>query len=376
MSEIPFTEAEVREVLGPFAGPMFFATNTHNPKNGVTAGVWTVSAGERHAVLKVLTRRKQSEAGWAASDDPRHWNYRRREAHVYESGLAQAWRLYGIRAPRLLACAERADGDVALWLERLRGRPATRWRIPSHAAHARRLGAAQGAAEGSVGETPDRPWLSRGFLREYIGSKTLGQELLDDDEAWQQPLIRDHFPPGLRKDMVRLHHDREWFLHIMETLPRALNHLDHWPANLRTTGRNSALIDWSFTGDGALGEDIGNYIPDTFFDLFLPAARLPELASAVYEAYVEGLREGGWRGDERLVRLGVCASAVKYDWITGLMLARAGEERQVGYGGAEAVSAERLYRQRGLVLAFLAGWAAEARELALGVGFPGPPSGR
>lgn len=376
MSEIPFTEAEARDVLGPFTGPMFFATNTHNPKNGVTAGVWTVSAGERHAVLKVLTRRKQSEDSWAASDDPRHWNYWRREAHVYESGLAQAWRPYGIRAPRLLACVERADGDVALWLERLRGRPATRWRIPSHAAHARRLGAAQGAAEGSVGETPDQPWLSRGFLREYVGSKTFGRELLDDDEAWQQPLIRDHFPPGLREDMVRLHHDREWFLHIMETLPRALNHLDHWPANLRTTGRDSALIDWSFTGDGALGEDIGNYIPDTFFDLFLPAARLPELASAVYEAYVEGLREGGWRGNERLVRLGVCASAVKYDWITGLMLARAGEERQVGYGGAEAVSAELLYRERGLVLAFLAGWAAEARELALGVGFPGAPSGR
>lgn len=372
MAEIPFTEAEARDVLGLFTGPMFYATNTHNPKNGVTAGVWTVSAGEKHAVLKVLTRRKETEAHWAASEDPRHWNYWRREAHVYESGLAQVWRPYGIRAPRLLACVERADGDVALWLERLRGRPATRWRVQSHAEHARRLGVAQGA----VGETPDQPWVSRGFLREYVGSKTLGQELLDDDEAWQQPLIRDHFSPGLRKDMVRLHHDREWFLYIMETLPRALNHLDHWPANLRTTGRNSALFDWSFTGDGALGEDIGNYIPDTFFDLFLPASRLPELASAVYEAYVEGLREGGWRGDERLVRLGVCASVVKYDWITGLMLARASEEQHVGYGGAHAVSPEHLYRERGLVLAFLAGWAAEARELASAVGFSGAPSGR
>lgn len=373
MSEIPFTEAEVREVLGPFTGPMFCSTLTHNPRNGVTAGVWNVTAGDHEAVLKILTRRKEtSEAQWAASDDPRHWNYWRREAHVYESGLAQVWRPYGIRAPRLLACVERADGDVALWLEPLRGRPATAWRIRSHAAHARRLGAAQGA----VGETADQPWLSRGFLREYIGSKPLGQELLDGDEAWQQPLVRDHFPPGLREDMVRLHHDREWFLGIMETLPRALSHLDHWPANVRSSGRNSALFDWAFTGDGALGEDIGNYIPDTFFDLFLPAARLPELASAVYEAYVDGLRESGWRGDERLVRLGVCASAVKYDWLTALMLARAGEPQHVGYGGAEAVSPELLYRERGLVLSFLAGWAAEARELAPLVGFGGAPSGR
>ncbi len=189
-----------------------------------------------------------------------------------------------------------------------------------------------------MGETADQPWLSRGFLREYVGSKSLGQELLDDAGAWQQPLVRDHFPPGLRDDMVRLHHDREWFVGIMETLPRALSHLDHWPANVRSSGRDSALFDWAFTGDGALGEDIGNYIPDAFFDLFLPAARLPELASTVYEAYVNGLREGGWRGDERLVRLGVCASAVKYDWLTALMLVRAGEEQHAGYGGAEAVS--------------------------------------
>lgn len=34
--------------------------------------------------------------------------------------------------------------------------------------------------------------------------------------------------------------------------------------------------------------------------------------------HVHGLREGGWRGDERLVRLGMCASAVKYDWLAPL----------------------------------------------------------
>ncbi|KPI06722.1 hypothetical protein OK006_6265 [Actinobacteria bacterium OK006] len=53
--------------------------------------------------------------------------------------------------------------------------------------------------------------------------------------------------------------------------------------------------------------------PGSVWDLFLPAARLPEPAAAAYEAHVHGLRESGWRGDERLVRLGVCASAVKYD---------------------------------------------------------------
>jgi hypothetical protein len=371
MLETALVDAEVHEIFGDHAGRAVFEALVHNPNNGVTAGVWRVRAGERSAVLKVLTRRKEATGGWAASDDPRHWNFWRREAHVYESGLARLWQPYGIRAPRLLAGVERPDGDVALWLEDVTGEPGPAWPIARHVQHVRRLGAAQGATV----EREDLPWLSRRFLREYVGARTGGEELLDDDEAWQQPLVRDHFPAGLRREMVRLHHDRTWFLDVMEALPRAFCHLDQWPANVRSDGTGSVLFDWAFAGDGALGEDLGNYLPDSVFDLFLPAARLPEYAAAAYDAYVHGLRESGWRGDERLVRLGVCASAVKYDWLTALMLARAGEE-QLDYGGTRTVPAELRYRERGLTLAFLAGWASEARTLAPSLGFPETPSGR
>jgi hypothetical protein len=233
-------------------------------------------------------------------------------------------------------------------------------------------------ADGTHGVAPgwDRPWLSRRFLRDYISAQTVGQELLDDDTAWRHPLVRDHFPAGVREAMVRLRQDREWFLGIVESLPRVLSHLDQWPANVVSHGPDSVLIDWAFAGDGALGEDLGTYIPDTVWDLFLPAARLPELAAAAYEAHVHGLRESGWRGDERLVRLGMCASAVKYDWLAPLMLARADEARQPDYGGKGEVPAERRYRERGLAFSFLAGWAAEARELAPLLGFPPAPTGR
>ncbi|NUP22657.1 MAG: aminoglycoside phosphotransferase [Streptomyces sp.] len=368
MPETAVVNDEVREVLG--AGRPAFEPLVHNPGNGVTAGVWRVVVGDRSAVLKVLTRRKEATGRWAATDDPRHWNYWRREAHVYESGLAQLWQPYGIRAPRLLASVDRPDGDVALWLEDAPGEAGTSWPLTGHIEHARRMGAAQGA----VGPR-DEPWLSHRFLREYVGSNTHGEELLDDDEAWRHPLIRDHFPDGLRRDMVRLHHDREWFLTVMESLPRAVSHLDQWPANVRGHDEGSILFDWAFAGDGALGEDLGNYIPDSVFDLFVPAARLPSYAAAAYEAYLHGLRESGRRDDERLVRLAVCASAVKYDWLTALMLARAGEE-QLDYGGGRTVSAELRYRERGLTLAFLADWATEARTLARSLGFPEPPSGR
>ncbi|MFI1030900.1 hypothetical protein [Streptomyces sp. NPDC020951] len=74
--------------------------------------------------------------------------------------------------------------------------------------------------------------------------------------------------------MVRLHHDCEWLLDIMESFPRAFSLLDLSPASVRADGADSIVFDWAFAGDGALGEDLGNYLPDSVPDLFLPAASL------------------------------------------------------------------------------------------------------
>ncbi|MCX5188091.1 hypothetical protein [Streptomyces sp. NBC_00268] len=214
----------------------------------------------------------------------------------------------------------------------------------------------------------------RAEVREILGAPA--------DRAVLEPLVHN-LKNGVTGGVWRVTAgDRSVVLKVLTQAKHAdgawavFSHLDQWPANVVSHGPDSVLIDWAFAGDGALGEDLGNYIPDTVWDLFLPAARLPELAAAAYEAHVHGLRESGWRGDERLVRLGMCASAVKYDWLAPLMLARAGEARQLDYGGKGEVSAERRYRERGLAFAFLAGWAAEARELAPLLGFPPAPTGR
>lgn len=335
---------------------------THNTLNAVTAGIWRVRDGDRSVILKVLTRRKDGHDDWPASDDPRHWNYWRREAHVYGDGLPELWKGSGLAAPRLLDLVEREDGDLALWFEDVAGEPGASWDVGRHALLGRQLGRAQATA-GPV----DRPWLSRSFLRDYVESKRVPYELLDDDAAWRHPLVAEHFPPGLRAEAVRLHRDREWFLDLLGSLPRAFCHLDLWPNNLVARGEETVLFDWAFAGDGALGEDVGNHVPDSVFDLFLPAARLPELDRAVYGGYVEGLREAGWRGDERLVRQAVCASAVKYDWLIPAMLA-AVDRVQRDYGGTRPVDVARRYRERGAAMRYLTGWAEEARRLASAMG--------
>ncbi|MEV0583651.1 phosphotransferase [Nonomuraea sp. NPDC050310] len=350
--------ADEVERLLPGTAPWSLHPLTHNPLNAVTAGIWRVVRGDRSAVVKVLSPDPGGHPDWQASRDPRHWNYWRREAEVYADGLPYLWEKAGIRAPRLLEVVERDGGKLALWTEDVAGQPGAAWSAERHVRLAGQLGRAQGGT-GPV----ERPWLSRGFLRGYTGAKSVDWSLLDDDEAWAQPMVREHFPPGLRAEMVRLHRDREWFLATLEGLPRVWCHLDLWPNNVIADGSGSVLLDWAFTGEGALGEDLGNHLPDSVFDLFLPAARLPELDGRLFGAYLDGLREAGWRGDPRQVRLAVCASAVKYDWLVPALLRRAGEAVQLDYGGGRPVDVARRYRERGAALMFLAGWAEEARGL-------------
>jgi hypothetical protein len=104
------------------------------------------------------------------------------------------------------------------------------------------------------------------------------------------------------------------------------------------------------------------------FDQFLPAERIGELDRAVTDAYLAGLAEAGWNGDPQLVRLAICASAVKYHWLAPRMVRGAGGPQRA-YGGAPMDGAEERYRERGIALAYLCAMVDEARALerALGV---------
>jgi len=330
---------------------------THNPLNGVTAGVWKRGG----VVHKVLTRRREAPPHWASSEDLRHWNYWRREALVYASGLPER---LGLAAPHLLEMVESPEGDVELRLEHLEGRHAGALTVEDLEAAAEVLGRAQGRPG-----LPDEPWLSRGFLRAYSGSRPVDWALMDDDQAWSLPLVREHFDASLRGALLRLHGSRERLLAVMEELPRTVCHLDVWPKNLiREPGGAIRFLDWAFAGDGALGEDIGNLIPDSVFDLLLHRDLLDELDARLTSAYLKGLRESGWNGDARLVRLGICASAVKYDWLTAFCLEHARADEHLDYGRGATVDAGARYAARAAGLALCARWAQEAEELAGALG--------
>ncbi|TCC27399.1 aminoglycoside phosphotransferase [Kribbella speibonae] len=332
-------------------------TLRHNPLNAVTANVERVTyADGRTAVRKELRRPSDSSGPWAASTEPRHWNYWRRELEVYRDDelrdqLADA----GLVLPAA-EVDERPDSAVLL-MDDIAGTPGTHFSLAEHAALARACGRWQARP------APERPWTSTGFLRDYSTTRDVPWQLMTDDAAWRQPLIRETWPAELREAWTGLLVHRDALLDLVATLPRARCHLDFWVSNViqRPTGE-LALFDWSFLGDGALGEDIGNYIPDAVFDLFWPAERLPELAETCIANYLDGLHEAGWRGDPDQVRLAVMASGVKYAWLLPGLLGRAADTTHNAYH--RQVDSRYLFHQRGQALLFVADWCAEALSRA------------
>lgn len=305
-------------------------------------------------------------AYWAASDRPAHWNWWRREQVAYERRVVEAWAEPALDMPDLLEVVAHSDGSVELWLEDVAGEPGARWQPERHAGAARALGRAQGRAAGDP-SWREWDWLSRDFIRDYAESKPVDETVWADDDAWAHELVAPHLGP-LREALERLHVERHRWYALLARLPRTLCHLDVWPANLiaRADGR-TVLLDWSFVGDGALGEDPGNLVPDSVFDLFLPGERIREVDRAVTDAYLAGLAEAGWPGDPRLVRLAMCASMVKYHWLAPYMVrGAAGPQRH--YGGAPMEEAGERYRQRALAMAHLCAMVDEARELERGLG--------
>jgi hypothetical protein len=387
----------VAQVLG---GPAEVVTPlTHNPLNAVTGGIWRVDAAGRSAVVKVLTdgAAHDGPSWWSASsDDPTHWNWWRREACAYGEDLAGWFRPDGIDAPPLLALDEREDGGVVLWLGWVDGQPGPDVGVAGLADMAGRLGRAQArlaaagpdmggravtagsdmggraVTAGSDGwVVQDTPWLTRGFLDRYSASKPVDEARLDDDRAWAHPRVVAHLG-HLREPLRRLHHDRRRYVDLAARCPRTLSHLDLWPANLaRRDDGSFVLFDWSFCGDGAVGEDVANLIPDAVLDLFLPIDTLDEIAESVETAYLAGLRAGGWREDERWARLGIRAAAVKYHWLVDGLLAEPDRAERMVYGG-RSVAADDLYHVRATGLALLCRWADEADALAADLGLTPP----
>lgn len=332
----------------------------HGLGNAATAGIWRVRGPAGSAILKVARRPAGHEPARAfpTSDEPDHWNYWRREALAYQTGLAAtAYADGGIAAPELLAAAARADGGIELWVSDVSGAAGWDWPVPRLGRFARELGISQARWAGRV---PGLPWLSRRWLAQYLaeGPPRVTQVA---DADWDHPGLAAVWPAGLRQRLRRLHADHGRLLASVAGAERTLCHLDVWPANLIDSGGTSVLLDWSFAGDGAVGEDIANLIIDSCTDGLMDVALLPEIAASATDGYLRGLRDGGWNGSADAVRATIAAcGAAKYSWFAPMVAGRAARDHigPSSYGQDSSAAAAAL-RVTPLVT-LIADWADTA----------------
>jgi hypothetical protein len=302
----------------PFGGPVTrLEPLPHNEGNAATGGIWRVHEVGGTSVLKVaLPPGKIGSPYWQTADDPHHWNYWKREVLAHTTGFAQTvYARGGIEPPQTLAVRERDDGAIELWLRDEPGTPGMECTVERLGDFAEQLGAAQARW---VGQPPSHEWLSRGWLRQYLEH---GPSRLVQDTPWNDPRAAI-WPQAVRDRLRALWTDRHRLLARAEAVPRTLCHLDVWPANLIARDPTTVLLDWSFVGEGGVGEDAANLIIDSVADGMMDMARLPELVETITARYAHGLGDS-----DHAIQL---FAIVKYCWFGPARLGRFVQSGSIG----------------------------------------------
>ena len=258
-------------------------------------------------ILKAIRAPSEAED----SSSVRYW---KREPLAYESGLLDDLP-GGVVAPRCFDVVEWPGEGVWLWLEDVTDGIGPRWPLEHYGVVARQFGQLNGAYLAGR-PLPSYPWLSQGWVRVWISQAAPVIALLRD--SLEYPLIRRWFPGDSADALFRLWAERETFLSALDRLPQTFCHLDAFRRNLfarRGPGGHdqTVAVDWAFVGIGAVGEEIVPLVQASlcFFEVELIKAQ--ELDEMVFEGYLDGLRDAGWRCDPRLVRLGYAAAgAMRY----------------------------------------------------------------
>lgn len=339
-SELDSTTLEpiVRRVLGrPVEIQSWRAVPfSYRATNAVTEGIFRVSGEARDGpdrcawslVLKQLRPAYDALLSRFPAEHRREletayrWD---REALAYASGLFD--RLpEGLAAPRAYAIECQADG-CRLWLEDL-GEERASWDVARYALAARHLGRFNGAyPEGRF----QAPWLTRDWIRTWlvVGFGSRAMPIIDNDAIWAHPLVVAAFARDARDRLRRAWADRDRIVARLDARPHTLAHLDAFRRNLIDRGGETVAIDWSYVGSAPLGAEVGHLVIGSV--AFAEPQDIRALLPAAVDAYIAGLRDSGWRGDEDAVRIGADLSAVRWVFMLGWMTALLDPVRQASF---------------------------------------------
>jgi len=247
-------------------------------------------------ILKIL----YSRIGESPSDS----HYWRREAEAYQSGWLSELPLGGLVAPRCFGIEDLDDASW-IWLEDVEDESVGRWSLERYGIAARHLGQFNGAyLAGTM--LPDWTWLSSDWIGQDLARVVQVIEWFEG-----QPAARSWFPTA--DAVLGLWAKRDYFLQALDCLPQTICHFDAFRRNLFTRrgldGQDQTVaIDWAFTGIGPIGAELVALVWVSLVFQEADFAMAHELDQIVFEGYIAGLRDSGWRGDPKQVRLGYTAA--------------------------------------------------------------------
>ena len=156
---------------------------------------------------------------------------------------------------------------------------------------------------------PDRPWFTRGRVRNWLD---LAAPILDDLPRHLAGRTRRHWlTPRQAEGVTALWRAREPMLAALDAYPAASATTMPFRATSssrrneqsRSIGRSWGPVLWAKRSCRSIGVSVQL--------MHVPPERMAELEGNVVAGYIEGLRDAGWRGEESLVRFGYgCATAL------------------------------------------------------------------
>jgi hypothetical protein len=233
--------------------------------------------------------------------DPHDLWYWKRELLAAQSGLLAS--LPGrVVPPRYYGLTDH-NGKGWLWMEFVVPTAPQSWTKDNYTFAAYQVGRLNGVY--LMGLLPDFPWLCKEHVRAMW-------RVFAPQDAWNNSLVRQFFSNRLRERVMRLWDDQELFLDALNHLPQTFSHFDFSRRNLFIRTRNDGqeeivAVDWALCGCGAVGGDLSSLVGTSAALFELETTALLAMETAVFEAYMTGLRESGWAGKPELVRLGYTA---------------------------------------------------------------------
>ncbi len=300
----------------------------------------------------------------AARDDPADIHYWKREWLLYRSGLLESLPV-GMSAPRCYGCEELGNGEIRLWLEHVQENTDRLWPLERWALAAQHLGRFNGTYLHER-RLPRVAWLGGRRLRSWVEHHA--SLVARIAAAPDNPEVQHWWPRSVVDAILQLWTERDAMCTVLEGLPQTFCHGDAIRRNLFARGRpgspeDTVGIDWEYAGRYAVGEEVGQTlsVASAFFDV--TPAQLPALDDALFEGYLTGLREVGWHGDPRLVRLAYSIHAALRNSFNAVGATVPDEARRPEILRNYGHTWEELAERRAAIRPFLLERADEARRL-------------